>query len=263
MESFAIYILTYKIKYAKLCENKFLSHFAFLLLALIFRWLSWKLKYTLYLISWVYNVEDSCQIMHHCQSRNQADAETIFTINYLLITKFWEAFSYLPLSEELISGDQIWLDGKNRIAQPKGSIINNLFRFEDRKHTSLPQHSMARCGWWLVAQFLVPQTPLLFCEAAQHSQFIIYAECIIFPSRCSWQLLSNINTPTYYSPPWLGRCRWWCVEVTINNATLWNIWKIYQIPESFNKVDAFLYKHFNLSLCHHPWSDWKYLWRGH
>ena len=133
MESFAIYILTYKIKYAKLCENKFLSHFAFLLLALIFRWLSWKLKYTLYLISWVYNVEDSCQIMHHCQSRNQADAETIFTINYLLITKFWEAFSYLPLSEELISGDQIWLDGKNRIAQPKGSIINYLFRFEARK----------------------------------------------------------------------------------------------------------------------------------
>ena len=148
MESFAIYILTYKIKYAKLCENKFLSHFAFLLLALIFRWLSWKLKYTLYLISWVYNVEDFCQIMHHCQSRNQADAETIFTINYLLITKFWEAFSYLPLSEELISGDQIWLDGKNRIAQLKGSIINNLFRFEARKHTSLPQHNMARCGWW-------------------------------------------------------------------------------------------------------------------
>ena len=151
----------------------------------------------------MYNVEDSCQIMHHCQSRNQADAETIFTINYLLITKFWEAFSYLPLSEELISGDQIWLDGKNRIAQLKGSIINNLFRFEARKHTSLPQHSMARCGWWLVAQFLVPQTPLLFCEAAQHSQFIIYAECIIFPSRCSWQLLSNINTPVVL-PGWAG-----------------------------------------------------------
>ena len=86
MESFAIYILTYKIKYAKLCENKFLSHFAFLLLALIFRWLSWKLKYTLYLISWVYIIKG-----HHCQ--------TVFMCCYVQCRRFLPNYASLSIKK--------------------------------------------------------------------------------------------------------------------------------------------------------------------
>ena len=56
--------------------------------------------------------------MHPLRKQTDAETRTSLYFYYLPITKFWEVFPYLPLSEELFSGDQIWLDGKTALHSP-------------------------------------------------------------------------------------------------------------------------------------------------
>ena len=152
-------------------------------------------------------VKDSCQICIHSESKQMQKPEHLYISTIYRLQSFGKSFHiYHYLRNCSLVTRSGWMEKQHCTAQ----LINNLFRFAARKQASLPTQ---RGQVWLVVvvvvvvvvlpQFLVTQTPLLFWEAAQHSQFIIYAECIIFPSRCSWQLLSTINTPTLL-PAWAG-----------------------------------------------------------